>query len=157
CIVFVLKGRKSAAGRDDRQKSAFDVDARDGCLEIGDITLHLLMSDVADRLTADVDDRRRPACGRTAEVLRGPILGVELRESLLVAPARSAHRNGRILRFLGSRSTLLESLDPLFDVPGPTTALPELPVADDVHAGLGLLAHNIRNRVRQAGIERSVV
>jgi hypothetical protein len=85
------------------------------------------------------------ASAALGQLLGREILGVELREQRLVASG--AARRVEI--------ALLDAAEPVEHIERPAAQLAELAVADDVDAGLCLLADDLRDLLMQAGVERA--
>src|SRR5262249_55208466 len=143
-VVLVLGVRQRAGRRDYRQEGACDLHF--GCrgLEIGDVALDLRIR-IAQR-AVDHEARAEPfAQARKAVVSRR-----ELGEGDAVLPAADGGHG--ILRFLRGQRPTGDATEAVMDVEGPVAALAELAVADDVDAGLGLLAHDRVDRLLQTSL-----
>ena len=83
------------------------------------------------------------------------VFRVEFGEGDAVLPAAGG-RHG-ILRLLGGQRPGGDAGQAVVDVEGPIAALAELAVADDVDAGLDLLAHDLVDRFLQTGLVGGLV
>ena len=118
-------------------------------LEIADVAQNLL-SRILQR-SVDDDAVAEPL----AEPGGGVIFGVEFGKRGVNAAA--AHGGQRVGHFLGGCRPHADAAQPLEDVEGPVDALGEFAVADDVDAGIGLLAHHFGDGFGQAGFERAFI
>ena len=128
-------------------------DLGDCGFQIGDVALNLGVPDIADGAIAYGGGGGGAV--RDAESLSGKVLGVEFRKGCKVLPHAPGRQ--RIPRLFRCCRPLGEPGDPLVDIPGPVAGLAELAVADDVHAGLGLLPDHVGDAFAQAGLVRGFV
>ena len=126
------------AGAATGMNASVDLDALQRGLEVVDVALELRLAGVADRTDADRIHRGRDAFARVE-------LGVELGEFLAVDAA---------LERVGARLERppLEAAQAFEHVLRPADRLAELAVADDVDAGVGLLAHDGGDRLGEAAV-----
>ena len=124
------------AGAATGRNASVHLDALERRLEVVDVALQLGLPGVGDRPDAYRLDRGRNA-------LAGIELGVELGE-LLAVDAAGERIGARLDR------PPLEAAQALQHVLRPADRFAELAVADDVDADLGLLAHDLGDRLLQA-------
>ena len=124
------------AGAATGRNASSTLTSRERRFEIVDVALELGLPGIGDRPDAYRLDRGRDA-------FAGIELGIELGETLAVDAARE--RIGA-----GLDRPPLETAQPLEHVLRPGDRFAELAVADDVDADLGLLAHDLGDRIRQA-------
>ncbi len=122
----------------------------DAGLDVLDVAPDLIGARVTER-PVDDDAVAEPFAEASCDV----VLGIEFRKCLAVPATR--HRGHRVFQFFRRGRSHGNALEPLENVERPIEPLAELAVADDVDAGLGLLAHHLGDGFGQAGFEGRLV
>ena len=147
--MFVLGAGQRARRRHHGQERACDLCFGGRGLEIGDVALDLDIG-ISQRPVHDEARAEPLAQSRNAIVFR-----IEFRKRDAVLSA--AGGGERVLGLVGGQRPGCDAGHAIVNVERPIAALAELAIADDVDAGIGLLAHDFRDRFRKASLVRGLV